>query len=197
KLVTAGGDKDKLKQHGRTISSTDGFRVYKKLSKEHGHVKERYSHHRERFDEYVKDYNELLEEDKSLNTIISDVTRDGSLMYKRNKEFRKERTDGLKVFKNVFKWFVDEVKDKIAQFQVKHDLEPKKNEVELTHNREVKKERSRDQGMSYKIKKAPEKVSFFEGFELVFSFLDSYYNNKFFFFLFSSRFKFWFYLLFY
>ena len=30
----------------------------------------------------------------------------------------------------------------------KHDLEPKKNEFELTHNREVKKERSRDQGMS-------------------------------------------------
>ncbi|MCL4609143.1 hypothetical protein LQ042_13810, partial [Enterococcus faecium] len=35
-----------------------------------------------------------------------------------------------------------------AQFQEKHDLEPKKNEFELTHNREVKKERSRDQGMS-------------------------------------------------
>ncbi|MDN8907515.1 plasmid recombination protein, partial [Staphylococcus aureus] len=43
---------------------------------------------------------------------------------------------------------VDKVKDKTAQFQEKHDLEPKKNEFELTHNREVKKERSRDQGMS-------------------------------------------------
>lgn len=42
----------------------------------------------------------------------------------------------------------DKVKDKTAQFQEKHDLEPKKNEFELTHNREVKKERSRDQGMS-------------------------------------------------
>lgn len=60
----------------------------------------------------------------------------------------KERTDGLKAFKNVFKGFVDKVKDKTAQFQEKHDLEPKKNEFELTHNREVKKERSRDQGMS-------------------------------------------------
>lgn len=63
-------------------------------------------------------------------------------------EFLKERTDGLKAFKNVFKGFVDKVKDKTAQFQEKHDLEPKKNEFELTHNREVKKERSRDQGMS-------------------------------------------------
>lgn len=67
---------------------------------------------------------------------------------KRNQEFLKERTDGLKAFKNVFKGFVDKVKDKTAQFQEKHDLEPKKNEFELTHNREVKKERSRDQGMS-------------------------------------------------
>src|SRR5699024_12363153 len=64
------------------------------------------------------------------------------------KEFLKERTDGLKAFKNVFKGFVDKIKDKTAQFQEKHDLEPKKNEFELTHNREVKKERSRDQGMS-------------------------------------------------
>ncbi|HHM2985590.1 TPA: hypothetical protein ACROMI_001923, partial [Staphylococcus aureus] len=43
-------------------------------------------------------------------------------------------------------------KDKTAQFQEKHDLEPKKNEFELTHNREVKKERSRDQGMSLYLK---------------------------------------------
>src|SRR5699024_11632090 len=63
-------------------------------------------------------------------------------------EFLKERTDGLKAFKNVFKGFVDKIKDKTAQLQEKHDLEPKKNEFELTHNREVKKERSRDQGMS-------------------------------------------------
>jgi uncharacterized protein YaaR (DUF327 family) len=94
------------------------------------------------------DYNELLEENKSLKSKISDLKRDVSLIYESTKEFLKERTDGLKAFKNVFKGFVDKVKDKTAQFQEKHDLEPKKNEFELTHNREVKKERSRDQGMS-------------------------------------------------
>src|SRR5699024_12615399 len=77
---------------------------------------------------------------------ISDLKRDVSLIYESTKEFLKERTDGLKAFKNVFKGFVDKIKDKTAQFQEKHDLEPKKNEFELTHNREVKKERSRDQG---------------------------------------------------
>src|SRR5699024_2030307 len=107
----------------------------------------------------------LLEENKSLKSKISDLKRDVSLIYESTKEFLKERTDGLKAFKNVFKGFVDKVKDKTAQFQEKHDLEPKKNEFELTHNREVKKER--------------EKVSFFDCFELVLSYLDTYRNNKF------------------
>ena len=89
--------------------------------------------------QFVNDYNELLEENKSLKSKISDLKRDVSLIYESTKEFLKERTDGLKAFKNVFKGFVDKVKDKTAQFQEKHDLEPKKNEFELTHNREVKK----------------------------------------------------------
>src|SRR5699024_11271720 len=75
----------------------------------------------------VNDYNELLEENKSLKSKISDLKRDVSLIYESTKEFLKERTDGLKAFKNVFKGFVDKVKDKTAQFQEKHDLEPKKD----------------------------------------------------------------------
>src|SRR5699024_11978283 len=75
---------------------------------------------------------DLLEENKSLKSKISDLKRDVSLIYESTKEFLKERTDGLKAFKNVFKGFVDKVKDKTAQFQEKHDLEPKKNEFELT-----------------------------------------------------------------
>src|SRR5699024_12680064 len=93
-------------------------------------------------------YNCLLDENKSLKSKISDLKHDVSLLYETTKEFLKERTDGLKAFKNVFKGFVDKIKDKTAQFQENHDLDPKKNEFELTHNREVKKERSRDQGMS-------------------------------------------------
>src|SRR5699024_9644944 len=100
------------------------------------------------FNENVNDYNELLEENKSLKSIISDLKRDVSLIYENTKEFLKERKDGLKAFKNVFKGFVVMVKDKTAQFQVKQVLETKKNEFELTHKREVKKERSRDKGMS-------------------------------------------------
>src|SRR5699024_12116180 len=63
-LVTAARDNDKLKQHVRNLMSTDMAREYKKLSKEHGQVKEKYSGLVERFNENVNDYNELLEENK-------------------------------------------------------------------------------------------------------------------------------------
>src|SRR5699024_1044302 len=70
-LVTAARDNDKLKQHVRNLMSTDMAREYKKLSKEHGQVKEKYSGLVERFNENVNDYNELLEENKSLKSKIS------------------------------------------------------------------------------------------------------------------------------
>src|SRR5699024_1772100 len=82
-----------------------------------------------------------IEEKKSLKSKISELKRDVSLSNESTKEFNKERTEGLKEFKDVFKGFVDKVKDKTAQFQEKHDLEPKKKEFELTHNREEIKER--------------------------------------------------------
>src|SRR5699024_8377997 len=130
------------------LMSTDMAREYKKLSKEHGQVKEKYSGLVERFNENVNDYNELLEENKSLKSKISDLKRDVSLIYESTKEFIKERIDSIKAFKNIFKGLVEKIKDKTTQLQEKHDLERNNNEFELTHNLEVKKERSRDQGMS-------------------------------------------------
>src|SRR5699024_11909640 len=56
KLGTAARDRDKLKQHVRNLMSTDMAREYKKLSKEHGQVKEKYSGLVERFNENVNDY---------------------------------------------------------------------------------------------------------------------------------------------
>src|SRR5699024_12411946 len=102
-------DNDRLKQHVRNLMSTDMAREYKKLSKEHGQVKEKYSGLVERFNENVNDYNELLEENKSLKSKISNLKRDVSLIYERTKKYIKERIDGLKSFKNVFKRCVDMV----------------------------------------------------------------------------------------
>src|SRR5699024_6266910 len=116
-LVTAARDNDRLKQHVRNLMSTDMAREYKKLSKEHGQGKEKYSGLVERFNENVNDYNELLEENKSLKSKICDLKCDVRLIYENNKEILKERTESLKAFKNVFKGFVDKVKEKTAQLQ--------------------------------------------------------------------------------
>src|SRR5690625_813027 len=148
KLVTAAQDNQKLKKHISNLLNTDMAKAYKNLSKEHDQVKEKHNGLVERYNENIDDYNELVEENKSLKSKISDLKRDVGLIYESTREFLKERTDGLKAFKNVFKGFVDKVKDKTAQFQEKNNVEPKKNEFELIHNREIKKERSRDQGMS-------------------------------------------------
>ena len=59
------------------------------------------------------------------------------------REFLKERTNGLKAFKNVFKGLVDKVKDKTSQTQEKLNLEPKMNEFEKVHKQEMNKERDR------------------------------------------------------
>src|SRR5699024_10885528 len=93
-LVTAARDNDRLKQHVRNLMSTDMAGEYKKLSKEHGRVKEKYSGLVERFNENVNDDNELLDENKSLKSIISDLKRDVSLIYESTKEFFTERSNG-------------------------------------------------------------------------------------------------------
>src|SRR5699024_12286078 len=102
-LVIVEIENGELKQHGRNLMSTGMAREYKKVSKEHEQVKEKYSGLVERFNENVNDYNELLEENKSLKSKIGDLKRDVSLISESTNEFLKERTDGLKAFKNVFK----------------------------------------------------------------------------------------------
>src|SRR5699024_11831959 len=76
-------------------------------------VKEKYSGLVERFNENVNDYNELLEENKSLKSKISDLKRDVILIYEITKELIKERTDGLKDFKIVFNGFVVKIMEYI------------------------------------------------------------------------------------
>src|SRR5699024_10108216 len=80
-LVTAVRDNDKLKQHVSNLMSTDMAREYKKLSKEHEQVKEKYSGLVERVNVNVNDYSELAQDNKSLKSKIGDLQRDVSLSY--------------------------------------------------------------------------------------------------------------------
>src|SRR5699024_7634125 len=72
-LVTAARNNEKIKQHARNHMSTDMAREDKELSIEHRQVKAKYSGLVERFTENVNDYKELLEENKSLKSKISDL----------------------------------------------------------------------------------------------------------------------------
>src|SRR5699024_2109716 len=75
-IVNAAREKNKLKQHVINLMSIDMEKKYKKLSKEHGQDKEKYSGLVERFKENINDYNELLEENMSLKYKIRDLKRD-------------------------------------------------------------------------------------------------------------------------
>src|SRR5699024_850789 len=83
---------------------------------------------------------QLLRENSSLRSQISDLQRDIRLVYQSTREFLKEHTNGLKAFKNVFKGLVDKIKDKTSQTQEKLNLEPKMNEFEKVHKQEMNKE---------------------------------------------------------
>src|SRR5699024_12382095 len=90
-LVTAARDNDKIKQHVRNLMSTDMAREDKRLSKEQGQVKEKYSGLVERSNETVNDYNEWPEENQTLKSNISDLKRAVSLSDESTKELLKER----------------------------------------------------------------------------------------------------------
>src|SRR5699024_7206854 len=90
-----------------------------------------------------KENRELSWQISDLKDHISDLKQDVRLIYQSAKEFLRERTDSLKAFKNVFKGFVDKVKDKTTQFEQKHDLGAKVNEFEKVHKQELRKEQNR------------------------------------------------------
>src|SRR5699024_7481315 len=91
------------------------------------------------------DYNELVRENKSLKSKISDLRHEIGSIYKSTKEFLKERTDGLKAFQSVFNELVTKVKEKTP-----------KGEFESLHKRE--KSKAKDRGME--LSNAPKKGAF-------------------------------------
>lgn len=102
--------------------------------------------------ERLKERNSVLQKEKTklfwendlLKDEISDLKREIGLIYQSTKEFIKERTEGLKAFRSVFKGLVDKVKEKTSQAREKRNLEPKTSEFEKVHKRELNKERNRD-----------------------------------------------------
>lgn len=98
---------------------------------------------RNRINALNEEKTKLSQENSRLKSQISDLKRDVRLVYESTKEFLKERTDGLKAFKKVFKGFVDKVKDKTMDHQEKHNITLERNEFEKVHAKELRKEKDR------------------------------------------------------
>lgn len=143
KLVSAARDNEKMKSHLKNLLNTDLAQENKKLKYENKVAYDDLSKFMAKNRALEKENRELSWQISDLKDHISDLKQDVRLIYQSAKEFLRERTDSLKAFKNVFKGFVDKVKDKTTQFEQKHDLGAKVNEFEKVHKQELRKERNR------------------------------------------------------
>lgn len=132
KMVTAARDNEKLKTHLKNMLSTDMAKDNRVLRKQNEEVKEKYNGLVQRFNANIGDYNNLVEENKSLKSRVSDLTNEIGSIYQSAKEFLKERTSGLKAFRSAFKDLVDKVKGKTPE-----------SEFERLDKRERRRERNR------------------------------------------------------
>ena len=143
KLVSAARDNEKMKSHLKNLLNTDLAQENKKLKYENKVAYDDLSKFMAENRALEKENRELSWQISDLKDHISDLKQDVRLIYQSAKEFLRERTDSLKAFKNVFKGFVDKVKDKTTQFEQKHDLGAKVNEFEKVHKQELRKEQNR------------------------------------------------------
>lgn len=143
-LVSAARDNKVMKGQMTHFLSTDLAQENKKLIEKNESVREKYNGLVQRFNSNIDNYNELLGENRSLKSKISDLRHEIGSIYESTKEFLKERTDGLKAFKNVFKDLVSKVKDKTIESQEKDDIPIEQSEFEKLHKKELNKERGMD-----------------------------------------------------
>src|SRR5699024_2736213 len=142
-LVGAARDNKKMKGHINNLMSRDLAKENKNLVEKNEQIRGKYNNLVERYNTNVNDFNELTNENELLKDRISILKRDVSLIYESTKELLKERTDGLKTFKNVFKDLVDKVKGKTMNFQEKRNMPLERNEFEKIHSKSLSKEKDR------------------------------------------------------
>ncbi|MEN2451973.1 MobV family relaxase [Bacillus sp. JR_15] len=134
KLVNAAKENEHLKKQVQTFANTDIYKAYDNERKQKEQIKDKHNDLVQRFNTNIRDYNELVEENSSLKSKINDLKHEIGSIYKSTKEFLKQRTDGLKAFKDVFNDLVTKVKEKSP-----------KGEFERLNKQEKRKER--DKGM--------------------------------------------------
>src|SRR5699024_5655757 len=110
----------------QTFANTDIYKAYDNERKQKEQIKDKHNDLVQRFNTNIRDYNELVEENSSLKSKINDLKHEIGSIYKSTKEFLKQRTDGLKAFKDVFNDLVTKVKEKSPKGEFER-LNNKKN----------------------------------------------------------------------
>lgn len=95
------------------LLKTDLVQENKELRDKNEVVREKYNGLVREFNTNVENYNELLKENKDLKARISDLRGEMAQIYKTTRDFIKERTKASSAFKDVFKGFIDKVKEKM------------------------------------------------------------------------------------
>src|SRR5699024_9890664 len=134
KIVNNAKKNKNIKKQVQTFDNKDIYKAYDNERKQKEQIKDKHNDLVQRFNTNIRDYNELVEENSSLKSKINDLKHEIGSIYKSTKEFLKQRTDGLKAFKDVFNDLVTKVKEKSP-----------KGEFERLNKQEKRKER--DKGM--------------------------------------------------
>lgn len=114
------------------LQSTDLVQENRQLREENKELKEAVDNNYDSAVFNIERASKLEKENKQLKEHISDLQSEIGLLYKSTKEFLRERTEGVRAFRSVFKSFVDKVKEKVAG-----------SEFERLHKREQARERDR------------------------------------------------------
>lgn len=133
KIVEIGEAALQIKEDYQRLLSTDIVQENKDLHEAIDSYHEALQHAQGLNVSLQKENDELKRENTSLKAHISDLRAEIGELYKITKEFLKARTSDLKAFRNVFKDFVDRVREKVP-----------KGEFERLEKRERARERSKD-----------------------------------------------------
>lgn len=134
KLLSAAKENDYLRNQVIEFANTDIYKALDNERNEKNEIKEKYNGLVQRFNGIVEDHNELLEENSTLKERVKDLKSEIGLLYQNTKEFLKGRAESVRAFKNDFKDFIGDMREKVTG-----------SEFERLYKRE--KSREKDRGM--------------------------------------------------
>lgn len=128
-IVTAAST---IKQDYDRLQATDVVQENQQLRAENKELNQAIDQLRDDWQHVSRENRQLKHELGDLKALISDLRAEIKLVYQSIKEFIQERTTGAMAFRDVFKGFMDKVKQRVAG-----------GELEKLHQRDVRQEKNR------------------------------------------------------